>query len=381
MNNNSPKKILFIYYKLFKPGGITRVLTSLTNELVNDYDVTILVLMKPHESFYPISDKVKLIYVDSFSHWAFAKCCVWINKYLKFLPKKQNLKNYLYDFGVYQTVNQWLSNHHQDYDTIITCMYKLSSGVSMNRKFSYKTIAWEHSSHHLGGKIWRSIRSLYFKNLKSVITINNTGLEFYKKLNPNIFKIYNIMSGNIEKMQYIPQNEKKNIIGMVANYFPAKNIVGFLEIIKNTNLGENWEVQIMGDGMQKNKIEKYYNENNLQDKVKLLGSGTPEQVHDFLSKSKIICMTSLTETLPTVLIEAMFYSNVLISYDCRFGPRDIVNQNNGFLLPMHDKEKFKERLEFLISNPTEIERLSKSSFEESNKWKKEVSLRQWKEVL
>ncbi len=34
------KRILLVYYKLFKPGGLPRVFTNLANELVeNGYDV------------------------------------------------------------------------------------------------------------------------------------------------------------------------------------------------------------------------------------------------------------------------------------------------------------------------------------------------------
>ena len=37
------KKILLIYYKLFNPGGVARVMTNLANELVEQgYEVEIL---------------------------------------------------------------------------------------------------------------------------------------------------------------------------------------------------------------------------------------------------------------------------------------------------------------------------------------------------
>lgn len=54
------KKLLFVYYKLFKPGGINRVLTNLVNELAEEYDVTILLLMAEHKPFYPLDERIKL---------------------------------------------------------------------------------------------------------------------------------------------------------------------------------------------------------------------------------------------------------------------------------------------------------------------------------
>lgn len=45
------KKLLFIYYDLSRPGGITRVLTNLVNELVEYYEVTVLILVKNEFKF------------------------------------------------------------------------------------------------------------------------------------------------------------------------------------------------------------------------------------------------------------------------------------------------------------------------------------------
>lgn len=106
------KKLLFVYYKLWKPGGITRVLVNLVNELVAEYDVTILILVADTRSFYELDGRVKIISVDSYQHWAFTKGCVGIDKYLKWLPKRRNIKYYLYDFGAYRALKKWLNMLH-----------------------------------------------------------------------------------------------------------------------------------------------------------------------------------------------------------------------------------------------------------------------------
>ncbi|WP_312321614.1 hypothetical protein [Soonwooa sp.] len=61
------KKILFIYYKLFKPGGVARVLTSLANELCEaGYDVSILVLMANDGSFFHLDPRIKFLKLTHF---------------------------------------------------------------------------------------------------------------------------------------------------------------------------------------------------------------------------------------------------------------------------------------------------------------------------
>ena len=77
----------------------------------------------------------------------------------------------------------------------------------------------------------------------------------------------------------------------------------------------------------------------------------------------------------------MFCSNVLVAYDCNYGPSDIINENNGFLIPLGDKKMFRERLEYLIMDEDIYNNLNKSSYEESQKWKKGKILEKWKEIL
>ena len=105
------------------------------------------------------------------------------------------------------------------------------------------------------------------------------------------------------------------------------------------------------------------------------------QILAVLLKSKIFAFTSLKEGLPTVLIEAMFCGNVLVSYDCNYGPSDIITEKNGFLIPLHDQKKFCEKLELLTSNSNLINNLMLSSFEESKAWKKNEILKKWNIIL
>jgi len=99
------------------------------------------------------------------------------------------------------------------------------------------------------------------------------------------------------------------------------------------------------------------------------------------NRSKIFALTSLIEALPVVLIEAMMTGNAIIAYDCNYGPSDIVNEKNGFLIPLQDQKKFIEKLEYLTQHEEALKSLMSSSYEESKKWKKQEVLEKWKKVL
>lgn len=373
------KKLLFVYYKLWKPGGIARVLTNLVNELVKDHDVTILVLLKDTTSFYNLDKRVKVIGLDTYQHWAFTVGCVGINKYGKRLPKKQNIKNYLYDFGASRILKQWLDENHQDYDVLIPCQYKLSIQLASHSKLSHKTIAWEHTDHEVGGKFFNRLRNKNYKKLKAIIAINTASEKYYQNLNHNSYLIPNIIGEPFESLAF--SQDKENIISFVGRLDREKNVIALLEIIKESDLNSIWKFQIIGDGPERKNLEDYVHQNDLEERTVFFGNQPIDDVVKLLQKSKIFVFTSLKEALPTVLIEAMMTGNAIIAYDCNYGPSDIINENNGFLIPLHDKKMFIEKLEYLTHNPEVLNDLMKSSFEESKKWLKLKRIEAWKKVL
>lgn len=380
--SDQPKKILFVYYKLFKAGGVARVLVSLANELVNQgNDVSIVIMINNTNSFFELDKRIKIVVIDTFSHWGFQKINANLNKYLPRLPYKNNIKNYVYDFGQWEMLNEWLNKNHQNYDVVISSWYKLSAQLALNKKVIHKTIAWEHANFEVGGKLWKDSLRKYYKNLKGVVCINSNSLVHYKNIHKNTHLIPNLIGNPFESFDQNLIDQKENTLIYVGRLDEDKNVGELIEILKNVDFN-NFQFKIIGDGPTKSQLEDKVNSiEYLKDKIQFLGSRSITEIYYEFSKSKILLFTSKTECLPTVLIEAVLMGNVLVSYDCKYGPSDIVNKKNGFLIPMHNKELFREKLQALIDNSNELENLCKSSYQESKKWRKEEILEKWITIL
>jgi glycosyltransferase involved in cell wall biosynthesis len=373
------RKILFVYYQNTKAGGVAKVLANLANELINEGDeVDILFLMSEHEDFYPLDDRIKKHYVDSFSFWTF-KVCKFNKKYLRFVPKLNNINAYIYQLGVTILMNAWLKRNEMKYDVIISCWYKLSCALALNKKVNHKTIAWEHTSHKVGGAFWDRLKP-YYKNLQKVICLNKNDYNYYKSINTETYIIGNMMDIHIENQDFVPNENKENLITMVARLDEDKNVLEFLEIIKETDLPSDWRVKIIGDGPEMPVLKQYIEDSALSN-VFLPGQLDSDNVRAVISKSKINCLTSLREGFGVVLVEAMFSSNALIAYDCPSGPSEIVNKKNGFLIPLGNKNDFKDKLKYLIHNPEVLTELMRSSYYESERWKKNSIIDKWDFVL
>ena len=374
------KKILLVYYKLFKPGGVAKVLTNLANSLSEEgYTVEILLMMEEQEHFYPLNSNIKVHNIDTFSHWAW-KICEFNNRHLRFIPKRNNINAYIHHIGVFLMLRNWMRKNHQNYDTIISAWYKLSSFLALNKKASKKTIAWEHVTYETGGLLFKDTLRRYYKNLKGIVCINSPAIEHYKQYNKTYF-IPNIIGEPFENQEKINFKDKENFISFVGRLDREKNVIALLEIFKKANVSNDWKLQIIGDGNERVNLEQFVQENQLQERVTFYGTKTSEEILELLRKSKIFGFTSLKEALPTVLVEAMFCSNAIISYDCNYGPSDIVKKNSGFLIDVNNKEDFIQKLEMLANSDEKLEKMMENASKEAQNWKQNEILKKWQEII
>ena len=374
------KKILLVYYKLFKPGGVAKVLTNLANSLSEDgYTVEILLLMSKRDHFYPLNSNIKVHNIDTFFHWAW-KICEFNVKYLRFVPKIRNINSYIYHIGVFLMLRNWMRKNHQNYDTIISAWYKLSSFLALNKKASKKTIAWEHVTYETGGVLYKDILRKYYKNLKGIVCINSPAIEHYKQYNKTYF-IPNIIGEPFENQEKINFKDKENFISFVGRLDREKNVIALLEIFKESKIPTDWKLQIIGDGSERKNLEQFVEKNQLQERIIFYGTKTSDEILELLRKSKIFGFTSLKEGLPTVLVEAMFCSNAIISYNCNYGPSDIVKNNSGFLIDVNNKEDFIQKLEMLTNSDEKLEKMMESASKEAQNWKQNEILKKWQEII
>ena len=374
------KRILLVYYKLFKPGGLPRVFTNLANELVeNGYDVDILLMMREQADFYPVHPKIKRHNIDTFFHWAW-KICEFNVKYLRFVPKIRNINAYIYHIGVFLMLRNWMRKNHQNYDIIISAWYKLSSFLALNKKASKKTIAWEHVTYETGGLLFKDTLRRYYKNLKGIVCINSPAIEHYKQYNKTYF-IPNIIGEPFENQEKINFKDKENFISFVGRLDREKNVIALLEIFKKANVSNDWKLQIIGDGNERVNLEQFVEKNQLQERIIFYGTKTSEEILKLLRRSKIFGFTSLKEALPTVLVEAMFCSNAIISYNCNYGPSDIVKNNSGFLIDVNNKEDFIQKLEMLANSDEKLEKMMENASKETQNWKQNEILKKWQEII
>lgn len=98
-----------------------------------------------------------------------------------------------------------------------------------------------------------------------------------------------------------------------------------------------------------------------------------------LADASFLLLTSRSEGLPLVLVEAMAHGCLPIAYDVPYGPADIISTgSNGFLVPAGDVRALSAAIEHLLELPAErVAALRKNAVRTAERYSDDAVTRMW----
>ena len=123
----------------------------------------------------------------------------------------------------------------------------------------------------------------------------------------------------------------------------------------------NVKINMYGDGEVK-QIIHLVNENNLNNIINVAGWIKGDEVKEAYRNADIFILPSYDEGLPMSILEAMAYSLPVISTPIGGIPDQVIDGVNGFLVSPGDIKKFAEKIDFLVSNKNEREKMRQESY-------------------
>ena len=143
-------------------------------------------------------------------------------------------------------------------------------------------------------------------------------------------------------------------IGMIGR---LKNQEFLLRKFAKCDPLEEWELQFLGDGPQKDGLEDLSKSLGVHQRVRFLGER--KDVDQILRGSQIFAFASLSEGFPNALAEALAHGCASISFDCPTGPSDLIEDDaNGILVSVGDDQRYEEQLRKLLNDEELRVRLS-----------------------
>jgi len=210
-----------------------------------------------------------------------------------------------------------------------------------------------------------SIKQFYYKNiiLKNIdaaIGVSQSSLNDviklykFKKLNTVIHRCFNSSKVNLSDVELLSKLSKerqdKIIILFLGNLTKQKRPERFIETIKLLESKyDNCFGWIVGDGVLRNDIETKVNE--LEIGHRIVFWGYQKNVFPFIANADILLLTSDTEGLPGVTLEAGYFKVPTVCPNVGGVKEFIENDSYGLVLDNSKPESFAHSISMLIDEP------------------------------
>ena len=182
------------------------------------------------------------------------------------------------------------------------------------------------------------------------------------------------ISNPIEIQEYEITEKKKRVLWCGRVEYGMKRVDRMLEIWKSiAQRHPDWELYIMGSG----NIEYFRNitiQHNIPN-VHFTGFCNP---YNYYKEGSILCMTSSTEGWGMVLVEAQMFGCIPIAYNSYSSLTEIITDDvNGYTIPAFNKKKFAERLEWLMDNEDERNKMIEECQKSVKRFDVNIIAQQW----
>lgn len=141
-----------------------------------------------------------------------------------------------------------------------------------------------------------------------------------------------------------------------------------------------WVLHLVGDGELREALQEQIEKLNLTDRI-ILGKAETD-MQTVYQNASILVMSSHYEGLPMVLLEAQATGLPIVSFSCKCGPSDVVEDGvDGFLVEEGNEDALAEKLMILIKDESLRKQMGKAAYERSERYAEEHIMKQWTDLF
>ena len=366
-------KILYLIHSIYNPGGMERVLLNKVRYFVEDmgWDVTV-VTTDQHDkpSFYPFPKGVKMI--DLGVNYSDDNGKPFLKKLLGYFKRRQLHK---------KLFKRVLEKERFD---IVDCFYPGECSFVPNLKDGSVKVMELHQSklfHYqynrsglmgLADKVRAKMDDRLVRKFDRFVVLTNEDAGLWGEM-PGIRVIPN--AANFIADKYSDCSAKRVIAVGRLDYQKSFDRL-ILVWDKVHQQMPDWRLDIFGQGEWQDMLQGMIDERGLQECVKL--NAPSKNIGGEYVNSSVIVMTSHYEGFGMVLVEAMSCGVPAVSFDCKCGPGDIIDDGeNGRLVKDGDIDGLAEALVKLMKNDELRKRMGENAKKVVERYSEEKVMNKW----
>lgn len=345
-------KILYVINKMTNLAGIERILTCKMNYLSekSEYSVFLLTYEQPNQALsFQLNERITYCPINTpIPQREGLTLFGWIKAYIS---ARKVFKHLFYNRikDIRPDIVICTGYAYPVLDIIIDSSRKINAKTIMESHVKGDTVSMKKYifNHTLASlfSIWDFYILKKIKKVNCVVTLTQEDKEFWKSYARRIEVIPNILTITPKK---VTDYSTKRIIA-AGRYVHQKGFDLLLEAwhLINKNVSD-WHLYIFGNENRRS-YQKIVDKYRMNDNTHLM-EATKDIAEEF-SKSSIFVLSSRFEGFGLVLAEAMSCGLPCVSFDCPYGPRDIItDREDGILVENGNVEALSKALEQLMVN-------------------------------
>lgn len=350
------KNKIVIFIGNLQSGGAERVVSEISSMYADHFLKVIILTFYNAPVFYQIDDRVSIECIQNNTATTNTlKNALWLRRFIK-REKPDVFLSFLMPYNMFALFSLLFTKVK-----IVVCERQDPSNI--------KTA------------FLRSVRNILYHFCRRIeVQTSNGKAYFSKNLQKKIFVIPNPNHITIQERDLALATKKTERAAIVGRLTPEKNHKMLINAIADVHKKHPaFGLDIYGDGVLQDAINKQIEALGLSDIIIL--HGKTNNVPACLAPAMMFLLTSDVEGMPNALMEAMALGVPCISTDVS-GVRDIIEDGeNGFIVPVGDKNALVEKIEILIASDSLRKHFSEASSAILERFDKQIIFQQWLDLV
>ncbi len=189
---------------------------------------------------------------------------------------------------------------------------------------------------------------------------------------PNAAREFEVLSTNVRSSRRVIA------VGRMDYQKGYDRLVEAWKIVKSKGYAD-WTLDVFGQGVWREMLQSRINEYGLAGSFKL--NPPTKVIEKEYENSAMLVMSSNYEGFPMVMVEAMSSGLPVVAFDFKCGPKDIINEGNGVVVPNGDIEGLAQAMMRLMDDEDLRAEMSENAKKVVETYSETSVMAKWEELF
>ncbi|MCX4582165.1 glycosyltransferase family 4 protein [Streptomyces sp. NBC_01481] len=374
-------KISFLIHTIYGIGGTIRTTLNLAEELADRHEVEIVSVFRHRDDpIFAIDPRVTVVpLVDTrpASPSNETKHPLQLEPAACLPRSEARYKEYS------RLTDERVQAHYagSDADVVIGTRPGLVAYVAQFGPEGAVLIGQEHMTHNHHKPELRAEMYDHLARLDAFVTVSEGDAASYRAQMPLPGTRVLAIPNSVPEPMVVPSDTSGTTVVVAGRLASEKKYQVLIEAFgKVVAARPEWTLRICGWGNQKDRLRRKIDELGLYNSVHLMGPRSP--IEPEWVKGAIAVSTSRHESFGMTLVEAMRCGLPVVSTDCDYGPREIIEDGvDGLLVPVGDVEAIADALLKLIDDEELRRRMGAAALRNARRFAPGPVAKQYEELF